>query len=106
MTDITSILRAAGSLLRDPANRLTHRYAETANGEPTIGTDPLAVKFCLVGALERAVGYTPQIMEARTACAVAIGHDNRYVAAAWDDATDEGREEIVQKLLAYQGPAE
>lgn len=106
MTDLSIYIHAAGELLRDPERRVTGRYGERADGQSVCGTDPDAVKFCLVGALERQYGSGPGFVSVRDACAIAIGWPDRHVAVAWDQTSDEGREEIVQKLLAYQGPTE
>lgn len=104
---LKQIINTAGQLLSDPANRVTAMYAANSEGLRTEATLDDASKFCLVGALERSSACDHSVLwlnsfrDLRKTVAEVIGHPNSWIAVAWDETDDTGREAIVQKLLGY-----
>lgn len=105
---LRQIINTAGQLLSDPANRVTAMYAANSEGLRTEATLDDASKFCLVGALERSsecdynsTRWLDSFRDIRKTVAEVIGHPNSWIAVAWDETDDTGREAIVQKLLGY-----
>ena len=50
----STLLKRAWALIEDPKHWTTRTFARTARGRECSATDPLARKFCAIGALQRA----------------------------------------------------
>lgn len=67
MLNDLKVLKKAREILSDPARWTKKTYARTDDGTPVLVSDPLAVKFCTVGACYKAaaeLGLPPKTPDA------------------------------------------
>lgn len=96
-----------GELLKDRSRRCRKNYALTADQDECVsaadmsiaGDDPSAVRWCLVGAIQKVEAETAR-SAVRYGVGLAIGTNN--LINKWDDASDEEQDAIVEKLLSYK----
>lgn len=100
---ILSALHLAGDTLADPSRRTTGTLAETRRGHPCSPSDPEACKWCLTGALGKAlhelkVEDAADQMVVYATMKVVIGLEEGTAAPLfWD--SNEGLHELIASRL-------